>query len=138
MTAVQRSLADFTFPSPEITKCPFPFYERMREEQPVYRHPDRPGSSSWSPGATDIMDVLSRPDVFSNATYRGDPRMLSDSRWADPSNWPEMPGEIVTPFSMSTSDEPEHGLKSRAARGLIAPQAAGRVRRGPRAGPRTS
>jgi cytochrome P450 len=118
MTAVQRSLADFTFPSDEITKCPFPFYERMRDEEPVYKHPER--NEYLISRRADIMDVLSRPQVFSNATYRGDSRMISDSRWADPATWPDMPGEIVTPFSMSTSDEPEHGLKARAARGLIA------------------
>src|SRR5690242_16673262 len=36
-----RDAADFAWPSRETSECPFPFYETLRREAPVYKLPDR-------------------------------------------------------------------------------------------------
>jgi cytochrome P450 len=111
------TLKRFAFPSPEVTRCPFPFYEALREEAPVFKYPDR--DEYLVSRRKDIMHVLQHPELFSNATYKGDRRMTRDPRWID--ELPEMPaGAITTPFSMTQTDPPEHTLKQRSARGLVA------------------
>jgi cytochrome P450 len=110
-------LQSFAFPSPEVTQCPFPFYEALREEAPVFKYPGR--EEYLVSRRKDIMFVLQHPEIFSNATYKGDPRMARDPSWID--SPPAMPpGPIETPFSMTQSDPPEHTVKQRSTRGLVA------------------
>ena len=111
------ALKSFAFPSPEVTGCPFPFYDALRTEAPVFRYPGR--DDFLVSRRKDIMFVLQHPEIFSNETYRGDPRMTPDPEWIE--NPPVMPpGPIVSPFSMAQSDPPEHTVKVRAARSLTA------------------
>jgi cytochrome P450 len=116
---LHRDLSDFAFPSEGVTQCPFPFYEALRRESPIFKYPDR--DEFLISRRKDIMFVLQHPEIFSNATYRGDSRMVRDPRWiTEP---PKMPaGPISTPFAMSQSDLPEHTDKQRAARPLVARQ----------------
>ncbi len=111
------ALADFAFPSDEITKCPFPFYEALRREAPVFRDPG--GGGYFVSRRKDIMQVLQHPEIFSNQGYRGDPRLGDDPRVILGIEEPELPScPITTPFNMSMSDPPEHTIKRRAAAGL--------------------
>jgi cytochrome P450 len=115
-----RHVAEFTFPSPEVTQCPFPFYEALRAEAPVYKYPGRP--DYLVSRREEINFVLQHPEIFSSRTYEGDPRMAGDSaRWlTEP---PHIPGEAIqTVFSLTHSDPPEHGVKRRALRGLVNPR----------------
>jgi cytochrome P450 len=111
----QKRLADYDFPSEQVTQCPFPFYESLRQEAPVFKYPGR--NEYLVSRREDIMFVLRYPELFSNATYKGDKRMVRDQSWVD--SPPPMPdGPIKTPFSMTQTDPPEHTVKRRAARPL--------------------
>lgn len=49
-------------------QCPYPVYDTMREEAPVYRHPDLSGIAMVT-RYDDVIDVLSDPETFSNDAY---------------------------------------------------------------------
>jgi cytochrome P450 len=112
------ALADFAFPSDEVLECPFPFYAALRHEAPVFRDPE--GGDYFVSRRKDIMFILQHPEIFSNAGYRADPRLVDDPREligvSDP-DLPECP--LSTPFNMSLSDPPEHTVKRRATAGLV-------------------
>ena len=40
MVAVSRSPETFTYPSAEVTGCPYAFYQALREQAPAYRLPN--------------------------------------------------------------------------------------------------
>ncbi len=112
------ALADFAFPSEDITRCPFPFYAALRSESPVFRDPA--GGGYFVSRRKDILQVLQHPEIFSNQGYRGDPRLGDDPRVILGIEEPDLPGcPITTPFNMSMSDPPEHTVKRRAAAGLV-------------------
>jgi cytochrome P450 len=112
-----RPLAEFAFPSEEVTQCPFPFYAALRAEAPVYKYPGRP--EYLIARREEILFVLQHPDVFSNRGYLGDSRLgQKPFAYLDEQEMPE--GAIATPYSMAESDLPEHTVKRRSAMPLVA------------------
>lgn len=70
-------LDSFEFPtSPEITQCPYPFYEALRREAPVYKHPHR--NEFLVARRSDILHVLQHPQIFSSDLAEGDERYRGD------------------------------------------------------------
>lgn len=68
----------------------------------------------------DIMFILQHPEIFSNAGYRADPRLVDDPRTLIGLEAADLPAcPLSTPFNMSLSDPPEHTVKRRAAAGLV-------------------
>ena len=61
--------------SPEFTKCPHPYYQQMRETNPVLRTPSMYGddvSMVWVAKHDDIDSVLHNPELFSSKFNRGE------------------------------------------------------------------
>ncbi|MCR5879571.1 cytochrome P450 [Phenylobacterium sp. J367] len=117
--AAGKPLAEFQFPSPEVTKCPYPFYEALRSEAPVYKYPDR--NDFLISRREDILFVLRQPDIFSNRTYLADEWAPGAERRAELELKP--PGGVLeTSFGLTSSDPPEHSVKRRALRSLINPR----------------
>jgi cytochrome P450 len=107
-----------SFASPELAQCPFPFYAALREQPCVQRDPD--SGDFLVARRAEIMSVLQRPEIFSNAGYRADPRIVDDPREVLGLADPELPScPLSTPFNMAVSDPPEHTAKRRAAASLV-------------------
>ncbi len=110
-----KPLSEFSFPSPEVTASPYPFYEAMRAEAPVYKYPDR--NDYLLARREDILFVFQHPEIFSNLTYLADPAQAGRVLASKP------PGSVLLTNSvLSQSDPPEHAVKRRALRGLINPR----------------
>ncbi|MDB5425411.1 MAG: cytochrome [Phenylobacterium sp.] len=117
--AARKPLAEFVFPSPEVTKCPYPFYEALRTEAPVYKYPDR--NDFLLSRRDDILFVLRNPEIFSNRRYLVDQWAPGAERREDLEVKP--PGGVLeTSFGLTASDPPEHAVKRRALRSLINPR----------------
>ena len=107
-----------SFASPEVAQCPFPFYAALRAETPVYCDPE--SGDFLVARREEIMSVLQRPEIFSNAGYRVDPRIVDDPREVLGLTDPELPTcPLSTPFNMAVSDPPEHVVKRRSAGDLV-------------------
>lgn len=114
--AARKPLSEFTFPSAEVTKCPYPFYEALREEAPVYKYPGR--NDYLLSRREDILVVLHNPQVFSNRRYLIDP---PEERFPELEAKP--PGGVLeTSYGLTASDPPEHSVKRRALRALVNPR----------------
>lgn len=111
-----KQLSEFEFPSAEVTACPYPFYQALRNEAPVYRYP---GTNDYLVSRRDdILLVLQKPAIFSNRHYLVDPL----SRGADRRDVLEAvpPGGVLqTSFPLIHSDPPEHAVKRGELRSLI-------------------
>jgi cytochrome P450 len=75
------------WPSHEAAACPFPFYEALRSQAPVYRYPGRDEYvvSRWE----DIVHVAQHPEIFGQVGVGG----------------------RAGPAGMAATDPPEHRLK---------------------------
>src|SRR5258705_1126509 len=112
-----KVVEDFGFPSPEVTQCPYPFYAALRREAPIYKYPGR--DEFLIARRSEILEVLKRPDIFSNEGWRADARMGRDVTHVL-TDLPDMPeGPITTAQAMSQSDPPEHTAKRRPAMLLV-------------------
>jgi cytochrome P450 len=84
--------------SPEFRRDPYPYYERLRREAPVYLNQ----FGFWSVASyDDVAYVLKTPQIFSSAGMGG------------PTNLPQMRGQTgpAAPVrSIITSDPPQHTL----------------------------
>lgn len=105
MTETERATcpADFDWPAPEVVNCPFPFFEALRGEAPVFEV----NGEYLVSRADDITYIALHPELFSNDIFFGDP---------DPSLWrrTNMIGSIAF------SDPPDHKRKRRLALRLVA------------------
>jgi len=113
-----KRLADFQFPSDEVTKCPYPFYEALRNEAPIYKYPGR--NDYLLSRRKDIMVALTNPKIFSNRTYLSDEWALMSGDRDELAVKPH--GQLETSFGLTSSDPPEHGIKRRALGILIDPR----------------
>jgi cytochrome P450 len=107
-------VAGFDFPTaPAITQCPYPLYEALRREAPVYRHPQR--NEFLVSRRRDILHVLQNPAIFSNDLAVGDDRYRAEvaTFLADRPDGDE-DGPIMTSTSLVLSDPPDHTVKRRA------------------------
>jgi len=50
---------DYVPGDPEVTACPWPYYARMRDDEPVYKVPDR--SDYFVARYADVVHVLDHP-----------------------------------------------------------------------------
>ena len=117
-TAAPPGLAGFSVHDEDVTRCPFPFYATLRREAPVFRDPA--GSGYYVSRRRDIMYVLQHPELFSNAGYRRDPRLVDDPRKILGLEDPVLPQcPLTSPYNMAMSDPPEHTVKRRAVAGLV-------------------
>jgi cytochrome P450 len=89
-----------TFTDESVQRCPFPVYDRLREEQPVYRDPEN--GHYVLTRYEDIRNVLLNPDVFSNrAGFLGD-------RWAPEANKVFEEKGWLPIDTLVSNDPPEH------------------------------
>jgi cytochrome P450 len=96
-----RRVTEFEWPSAEVAECPYPFYDALREEAPVYRYPGRNEYlvSRWE----DIAYVEEHPELFS-VIVPGVQLFPEERarRFAD---------DPMTPWAMFAEDPPEHAPK---------------------------
>ena len=92
------SSPDLVYPSLELAEHPYPFYELLRAESPVYKVPGR--DEYLVARHVDVLHVLKHPDVFSNALARQGRKHSSGSH--------EERGEDASTIA---SDPPEHKAK---------------------------
>ena len=105
--SAQRRLAaplprvgEFEFPSFEVAKCPYPYFEALRTEAPVYKHPDR--NEYIVSRHEDIVLVAKNSDLFSNAQLGDDGDRVLGRGSGDAKN---------TPSNVFFTDPPEHNRK---------------------------
>ncbi len=104
----------FDFPTaPEITQCPYPFYEALRRETPIYKHPER--NEFLVARRRDILHVLQNPAIFSNDLAAGDDRYRAEvATFLAARGDVDEDGPIRTSKSLVLSDPPDHTVKRRA------------------------
>ncbi len=102
---------DFTFPSPEVQECPFPFYEALRRETPAYKLPQRHEYvvSRWE----DITFVAEHPELFSSVSVERAVNPATAGLQGD-----DYPFDY-SPTSMALCDPPENKLKRAVGAKLI-------------------
>lgn len=87
MTTTQDSNASITFTDPKVRACPFPHYDRLREEQPVYRDP-KTGHYILTRYEDVRKALLNFGALSNNAGFTGDKwgpearRLLETEGWA--------------------------------------------------------
>jgi len=101
---------EFEFPSAELQECPFPFYDALRSEAPVYQLPGRHEYlvSRWE----DVTHVAEHPGTFSSALLDGKSSNRVTARMID-----EKFG--YSPTGMALCDPPEHKMKRSAGLRLL-------------------
>ena len=106
-------IGEYAFPSPQVRDCPFPFYEALRTEAPVYRLPGRDEFlvSRWE----DIAWVAAHPELFGSA-----PREVDSAHRLRPELQTDGP-RVFSPRSMGHSDPPEHKAKRALGLRLVTP-----------------
>jgi cytochrome P450 len=117
--ALPEHVEEFDFPTAsDIVQCPFAFYEALRREAPVYRHPER--NEYLVSRRADILYVLQHPEIFSNDLAAGDERFRSEvsDYLHDVDVDDDTP--ILTPSSLALSDPPDHAIKRRAMARVVA------------------
>jgi cytochrome P450 len=110
--AYAMPLSDFHVGAPELfrTDTLWPYFERLRKEEPVHFCTTSPVGEYWSVTKfNDIMHVETNPQVFSSDVHRGG-IMLRD---VDPKyEWP----------SFIAMDEPKHSAQRKSVQPLFSPQ----------------
>lgn len=89
-----------SFMDPDVQKCPFPFYDKLREEQPVYHDP---GTGHYVlTRYDDVRKALMNPSVLSNRTpFLGD-------RWSPEANALFEKEGWLPMDTLVSNDLPEH------------------------------
>jgi cytochrome P450 len=85
-------LTAYDWPGLGMVECPFPYYETLRTEAPVYRYPGRNQYvvSRW----VDIVRVAEHPEIFIQ-----DPRVVDET------------GEPLSAITMAGTNAPQHRRK---------------------------
>ena len=110
----------FAFPSPEVTQCPYAFYEALRRDAPVYKHPER--NEYLVARRKHVLHVFQHPEIFSSDLAVGDERFrsrVSDFAAIAPDDG-DGDGPILTSSSLVFSDPPDHTVKRRALARVVA------------------
>ncbi len=95
-TSTPTGLSGFTYPSPEVVECPYPFYDALRVESPVHRLPNGDVMvSRWE----DIVHVVRSPEIFSSLVGPSNEHVLG-GRWVG--------GDDDGPWPLSFCDDPDH------------------------------
>ncbi len=107
------------WPTPELTACPYDFYEQLRDEQPIYKHPERNEYfvTRWS----DLVEIARQPEIFSNDLMGGlkAEHNRAWSGWQDEGDAARRPEGRLTAYASASSDPPEHHLKRRFALNMV-------------------
>ncbi|MFC4594550.1 cytochrome P450 [Sphingobium tyrosinilyticum] len=91
-----------SFADPEIQKCPFPFYDRLREEQPVFHDPET--GHYVLTRYDDVRKALLSPAVLSNRTpFLGD-------RWSPEANQMFAKEGWLPMDTLVSNDPPDHRI----------------------------
>ncbi|MDX6438049.1 MAG: hypothetical protein QOF45_632 [Gaiellaceae bacterium] len=120
---------DYTYPSPELQECPFPYYQALRQQAPVHQIPGRDEYlvSRWE----DITYIAEHPDLFSSAlvpgsvtasSRTGGAEQTSFSYFADGHAAVGAAGDATfgySPTSMAICDPPENKMKRAVGLKLI-------------------
>jgi cytochrome P450 len=108
-----RSVHEYEYPSEEVVRCPYPFYDALREQAPVHRLPNGDYLiSRWE----DLVYVARHPELFSNAIGHVNPGFDAATAAKD--------GEgKLTPWALPFSDPPDHTLKRSLLLPLFMPDA---------------
>jgi cytochrome P450 len=61
---------ELDYPYPEGSECPYPLFEQLRDEAPVYEMPERPGVFIVT-RYDDVRTVLATPKVYASRNSRG-------------------------------------------------------------------
>jgi cytochrome P450 len=103
-TSTQQHVSDFEWPSPELNQCPFPFYEALRREAPVFRYPGRGEFlvSRWE----DAAFVEEHPELFRVVDYADD--VTPAARERREALLERHAGEPHPPTSIPKANPPEH------------------------------
>ena len=65
-------LSDFSLLEDSTRECPFPYFQAVRAEQPVYFMPEL--QAYYVSRYEDVRYVKRHPELFSNNIYSGNPR----------------------------------------------------------------
>lgn len=103
-TPGHRHVDEYEMPSAEVSACPYPFYEALRAEAPVYKYPGR--NEYIVSRHQDIVRVVKDTEVFSNAAIASDDDSYGQIMGQGSSE--ECPH---TPSNMFFTDPPEHKRK---------------------------
>lgn len=95
------------FPSPGVSRCPHPYFERLRSKAPVSKVPGR--NEYLVSRYDDVKDVLSRPDVFSSTVAERRPDGTIHAATLD------YVKRLDLLLSIQQSDPPDHTAKRRLA-----------------------
>jgi cytochrome P450 len=112
-------LSELSWRDPEILECPYPYYQRLRVEAPVFNVPGTHEYlvSRWE----DVVYVLAHPELFSNdVSYStsGDGAMSFRAEGAAQDG-----ADFQADLMMAAADPPAHTRKRQNALGLVAPPA---------------
>jgi cytochrome P450 len=102
---VAASPSTFTYPSREVIECPFPFYESVRDHQPLHQ---LPSGEYLVSRYEDIIAVARSPERFSNFIGPINPEIVAIYQ-RSPDD--EALSSRFSPFPLPFSDPPEHKLK---------------------------
>jgi hypothetical protein len=105
------------WPSVELNACPFPFYEGLRGQEAIYKHPDR--DEYLVSRYADIRAILKLPKAFSN-DIDGEAAAALEQVLGPGAECPV--DRVVTSTNMPQSDPPEHTLKRRRSRFMVEPR----------------
>src|SRR5579862_9737987 len=95
------SLDELAYPTPELVECPYPFYETLRREAPVYRLPQGPYVvTRWD----DVTRIATDTETFSNAVGGFNPGVAGGTSMVGSSD----ADAKFSPFPLPFSDPPEH------------------------------
>lgn len=108
-------LSTATLADPQLSKCPFSYYRAMREQDPVHRDPSI--GYWWIAKREDVIAAAQDPAHFSSNTdlqFRSRYRPRAQALW-------DAAG-IEVPYTILTSDPPEHEEYRRFAMSLFTPK----------------
>jgi cytochrome P450 len=106
---------EIVFPSPEVSRCPYPALARLREVAPVHRVPGRENAEYVITRMEDVRDVLSDPERFSSTAAE---RRADGSIHAATLDYARDPDRVL---ALQQADPPAHTVKRRTAFAFFKP-----------------
>lgn len=111
-TMTHRHVDQYTLPSEEVSACPYPFYEALRAEAPVYKYPGR--DEYFVSRHEDIAAITKDTERFSNAALAED-----NEEYGQIMGKGSGEDRPATPSNMFFTDPPEHMRKRQLAKKMF-------------------